>query len=76
MVPAGGAGPSETGTIKQLARKIAEKKDESYSDALLYVRTKINFALLRGAVICLRGCRGSDIDSSCSALVQDGKLVS
>ena len=41
----GGAGPSATPTIKQLASQIAEKKDESYSDAITYVRTRISFAL-------------------------------
>ena len=66
--------------LKQLASKIAEKKDESYSDAITCIRTKISFALLRSAIICLRGCRGSkrttDIDSSCSVIVREGRLDS
>ena len=44
-----------------------------------YIRTRISFAL-RSAIICLRGCRGSkqatDIDSSCSAIVREGRLDS
>ena len=42
----GEAGPSATRTIKQVASKFAEKKDESYSDAITYIRTRISFALL------------------------------
>ena len=74
--PARGAGKSEKRTIKQPASKIAEKKDESYSDAIRYMRTIISFALLRSAIKCLRACLGSDIDSSCSALVWEGRLDS
>ena len=76
----GNAGPSATRTIKQLVSKIAEKKYESYFDAITYIRTTISFVLLRSAMICLRGCRGSkrptDIDSSCRAIVQEGRLDS
>ena len=75
----GSAGPSATRTIQQLASKMAEEKDESYSDAIT-TRRIISFALLRSARICLRGCRGSkrpiDIDSSCSAIVREGRLDS
>ena len=73
----GGAGPCAPHTIKRLASKIAEKKDESYSDAITYIRTRISFAILRSAIKCLRGCRGSkrptDIDSSYSAIVREGR---
>ena len=55
-------------TIIQVASKIAEKKDESYSDAITYIRMRINVALLRSAIICVRGCSDSepptDIDRS------------
>ena len=75
----GGAGPSATRTIKQLASKIAEKKNESYTDAITYIRRRKGFSLLRSAIIFLRGCRGSkrptDIDSSCSAMVREGRLT-
>ena len=39
--PAGGAEPSATRTIKQLASKIAEKKDESFSDAIPYIHARV-----------------------------------
>ena len=58
----------------------AEKEDYSYLDAITYIRTIINLALLRSAIICLIGCRGSkrptDIDSSCSAIMRKGSLDS
>ena len=76
----GGAGPFATCTIRQLASKLAEKKDESYSDAITFIHTKISFALLRSAVICIRGCRGSkrptNVDSSCSEILREGRLDS
>ena len=68
-----GAGPSPTRSIYQLASKIAEKKDESYSDKIKCVRTKINFALLGRALKFLGGCLGSkrptDTSNSCSAII-------
>ena len=76
----GGAGPSATRIIKQLAIKNSEKKDESYSDAIMRILKKMSFALLRSAIICFRGGRGSkrptDIDVSCNAIVQEGRLDS
>ena len=69
-----GAEPSTMRTTKQLASKTAEKKDESYSDAVTYISSKISFDLMRCAIICLRACRGSqrptDNDSSCSAILR------
>ena len=73
-----GAVPSTTRTLKHLASAIAEKKDESYSDVLTYMSTRIIFALLRSSIICLRGSRGSkrptDNDSFCSAIVREGRI--
>ena len=72
-----GERPTATLTIKQLASKVAEKKVESYSDAITYIRERISFALLCSAIRCHRGCRGlkwpTDIDSSCSVTVQEGE---
>ena len=49
-----------TRLITKLASKNAEGKDESYSDPLTYIRTKISFALLRSAIIWLSGCQTAD----------------
>ena len=74
----GGTGPSATRTIKELASKIAEKKDGSLSDAITYIRTRISFYCATLSYASARGCRGSkrrtDIDSSCSAIVREGIL--
>ena len=76
----GATGPSATRTIKQLASRIAEKKDESHFGAITYIRTKISFAFLRSALIWLRGCLGSkgttEIDSFCLAIVRRERLDS
>ena len=53
----GGAGPSASRVMKQLATKISEKRGEPYADTISYIRTKISFTLLRRCVLCLRGCR-------------------
>ncbi len=53
----GGMGKSTTVFYKRLAGLIAEKNNLAYSATLAWVRTKISFALLRSAVLCLRGWR-------------------
>jgi len=53
----GGAGPSASKIMKKLAEKIGQKKKESYADTLAYIRTRVSFALLKSAVLCIRGCR-------------------
>ena len=55
----GGTGPSTTKVIKRLAEKIADKKNERYSDTINLIRSKVSFALLRSCLLCLRGCRAS-----------------
>ena len=55
----GGAGPSSSLVIKQIASKISEKRGDPYADTIGYIRTKISFALLTGCVLCLKGCLAS-----------------
>ena len=51
---------SETGKfIKQLARKISEKKQDEYSQVVAFIRRRIRFDILRSCVISLRGERAS-----------------
>ena len=51
---------SETGKfIKQLARKISEKKQDEYSQVFAFIRRRIRFDILRSCVISLRGERAS-----------------
>ena len=55
----GGAGPTCSVFMKRLASKLAEKREESYSATMAWLRCRICFALLRSAVMCLRGTRSS-----------------
>ena len=40
-----------------LARLIANKKGESYSRAISWIRAEVSFAVIRSAIPCLRGSR-------------------
>ena len=53
----GGAGPSGTHFIKRLASKISDHRDMPYSQAVGWLRCRVSFALLRSAIVCLRGSR-------------------
>ena len=48
-----GAGPSASKAIQRLASWISDKKEDSYSDVITYIRTKLVFALLRSSILCL-----------------------
>ena len=41
----------------RLAELIATKKGESYSSAISWIRAKVSFAIVRSAILCLRGSR-------------------
>ena len=41
----------------RLAERIADKKGEHYSRNVAWIRARTSFALLRSALICLRGSR-------------------
>ena len=55
----GAAGRLATRFLKRLAGKIAEKDNEEYSAVMAWIRCKLSFALLRSAVMCVRGSRSS-----------------
>ena len=42
---------------KKLAEKVAEKRNLSSSETMCFVRTKINFSLIKSLVLCIRGSR-------------------
>ena len=64
--------------MQRLADLIFEKRNESYSDTMNYIRTKVSFALIRNAVLCIRGCRAlkkqNEIDNSIGAIVEESRL--
>ena len=39
----------------RLAELIANKKGESYSSVISWIRAKVSFAIARSAILCLRG---------------------
>ena len=48
----------ECGTFyKKLSEMIAEKRKITVSEATCFVRTKINFSLIKSIVLCIRGSR-------------------
>ncbi len=54
---AGGMGQEAATAFKRLAGMLAEKKNESYSVVMGWLRIKVSFSLLRSALACLRGSR-------------------
>ena len=44
---------------QRLAELLAEKRKISISESSCYVRTKINFSLIRSMILCIRGTRSS-----------------
>ena len=43
----------------RLAELVATKKGESYATTMSWIRTRVSFALLRSALLCLRGSRAT-----------------
>lgn len=43
----------------RLAELISTKKGETYAATISWIRTKVSFVILRGALLCLRGSRTS-----------------
>ena len=41
----------------RLAELVAAKKGESYANTMSWIRARVSFALLRSALLCLRGSR-------------------
>ena len=55
----GGMGPIASVVFKRIASLIAEKQQQPYSRTLFWMRCKLNYSLLRSAIMCLRGARSS-----------------
>jgi hypothetical protein len=58
MSSSGGMGPGMSVALKHLAKKIADKRKESYAMVVNVLRCKFAFAVARAALVCLRGSRG------------------
>ena len=55
----GATGPLCDRFLKHLAGKIAHRDSSEYSCVMAWLRCRISFALLRSAVMCIRGSRSS-----------------
>ena len=55
MSSSGGMGPEMVIALKHLARLIALKRDEEYSQVMGYLRAMFTFEMTRMTLICLRG---------------------
>ena len=65
----------ECGTFyKKLSEMIAEKRNIRVSEATCFIRTKINFSLIKSIVLCIRGSR-SVRDKICSIAETDIALA-
>ena len=56
---AGGMGSIASIVYKRLASLLAEKRGNSYSSTLHWLRCRLNFSLLRSAIMCIRGSRST-----------------
>ena len=74
----GGAYPSASKALKQLASKLSARQEDSYADIISYLRTKISFAFLMSSIVCSRGSRTlrlrESVDAAMGAVVKEGRL--
>ena len=66
---------------KRLAGMIAEKKGQDYSQTLRWLRCRLNFALLRSSIMCLKGTRSKNApsthdDASPDVVLQESRISS
>ena len=54
----GGAGPEANKHHKRIARLIANKRREEYSEVMAYIRRRVSFNLLKSTLTAIRGIRG------------------
>ena len=55
----GGMGKQAEMIVKRISGRISHNQDLQYSVVTGWLRTRISFALLRSAIICLRGSRSN-----------------
>ena len=51
----GGMSDKSQRYYSSLAELLAVKKQESYASTIAWIRTRVSFAILRSALVCLRG---------------------
>ena len=55
----GGMGPTASVCYKRLASMVAQKRDQTYSSTMAWLRCVLSFALLRSSIQCIRGARSA-----------------
>ena len=53
----GGMGKEANKCYFQIAKKLAEKRDELYSVMMSWIRRKISFLMMKSIITCIRGSR-------------------
>ena len=72
---AGGMCTITTVVYKRLASLPAEKQGKPYSSTLYWLRCRLNFSLLRSAIMCIRGSRSTFSPDSTSPLTESIDLA-
>ena len=57
FITTGGTADERVKYHSRLAELVANKKGESYSSAISWIRAKVSFAIVRSAILCFRGLR-------------------
>ena len=71
----GGMAPEATVTMKGLASLVAEKKKETYSQVMGWIRCRISFSLLWSSLLCLRcsSTKPPSVDSTIVEVIAEGR---
>ena len=72
---AGGMGPIATVMYKRLASPLSEKQGRAYSSTLHWLRCRLNFLLLRSAIMCIQGSRSIFSPESTSSPIESIDLA-
>ena len=70
----GGMGEECMGYHNRLAELVAAKKGQDYATTVSWIRSKVSFAILRSALLCLRGSRTAKRIIGCNVQEADFEL--
>ena len=58
----GGCGKEGSAFFKRLALKLSELRNCDFAKVMSYVRTCLNFSLIRSCLLCIRGSRSAKVE--------------
>ena len=72
----GGLAPQCSVVVKRLAERLATKKNIAFSVVSGWLRCRLNFALLRTTILCIRGTRGKrpSVDNNIELAVAEAHI--